>query len=69
SLPPVPETYDLVQIVRIPKITEDAKFMAKQKAEQLLDSLKSGRDFSELAKLYSDDSLSAIQGGALGKAK
>lgn len=69
SLPQVPETYDLVQIVRIPKITEDAKFMAKQKAEQLLDSLKSGKDFSELAKLYSDDSLSAIQGGALGKAK
>lgn len=69
SLPPVPETYDLVQIVRIPKITEDAKFMAKQKAEQLLDSVKAGRDFSELAKLYSDDSLSALQGGALGKAK
>jgi len=69
SLPPVPETYDLVQIVRIPKITEDAKFIAKQKAEQLLDSVKSGRDFSELAKLYSDDSLSALQGGSLGKAK
>jgi peptidyl-prolyl cis-trans isomerase SurA len=69
SLPPVPETYDLLQIVRIPKITEDAKFIAREKANQLLDSVKSGRDFSELAKLYSDDSLSALQGGGLGKAK
>lgn len=69
SLPPVPETYDLVQIVRIPKITEDAKFMARQEIDQLLDSVKAGKDFSELAKLYSDDSLSALQGGALGKSK
>jgi len=69
SLPPVPETYDLVQIVRIPKITEDAKFMARQQIDQLLDSVKAGKDFSELAKLYSDDSLSALQGGALGKSK
>ncbi len=69
SLPQVPETYDLSQIVRIPKISEDAKFIAKEKAEKLLDSIKSGMDFSELAKKYSDDSLSAIQGGSLGKSK
>ncbi len=69
SLPQVPETYELVQLVRIPKITEDAKFIAKEKAEKLLDSVKSGMDFSELAKKYSDDSLSALQGGSLGKSK
>lgn len=69
SLPPVPETFELYQIVRIPKITEDAKYQARVKAEQILDSLKKGADFSELAKKYSDDSLSAIQGGNLGKAK
>ncbi len=69
SLPAVPETFELSQIVRIPKISEDAKFIAKEKALQILDSVKSGRDFSELAKKYSDDSLSALQGGALGKAK
>jgi peptidyl-prolyl cis-trans isomerase SurA len=69
SLPQVPETYELVQIVRIPKITEDAKFIAKEKAEKLLDSIKLGMDFSELAKKYSDDSLSALQGGSLGKSK
>jgi len=69
SLPVVPETYVLSQIVRIPKITEDAKFMAKEKAEKILDSVKLGMDFSELAKRNSDDSLSAIQGGNLGKSK
>ncbi|MEO8514368.1 MAG: peptidylprolyl isomerase [Ignavibacteria bacterium] len=69
SLPQVPETYELYQIVRIPKITEDAKFIAKEKAEKLLDSVKTGMDFSELAKKYSDDSLSALQGGSLGKSK
>jgi peptidyl-prolyl cis-trans isomerase SurA len=69
SLPPVPETYELYQIVRIPKITEDAKNIAKDKALKILDSVKSGVDFSELAKRNSDDSLSAIEGGSLGKAK
>ncbi|MCC6864951.1 MAG: peptidylprolyl isomerase [Ignavibacteria bacterium] len=69
SLPQVPETYELYQIVRIPKITEDAKFIAREKAEKILDSVKMGIDFSELAKRNSDDSLSAIQGGSLGKAK
>lgn len=69
SLPMVPETYDLSQIIRIPKITEDAKFMAREKAEKILDSLKAGGNFDELAKRNSDDSLSAIQGGALGKSK
>lgn len=69
SLPMVPETYELAQIIRIPKVTEDAKYMAKEKIEKLLDSVKLGMDFSELAKKYSDDSLSALQGGALGKSK
>lgn len=69
SLPMVPETYDLSQIIRIPKITEDAKFMARDKAEKILDSLKASGNFDELAKRNSDDSLSAIQGGALGKSK
>jgi peptidyl-prolyl cis-trans isomerase SurA len=69
SLLPVPETFEMSQIVRIPKISEDAKFMAKEKALKILDSVKAGRDFSELAKMNSDDSLSAIQGGSLGKAK
>jgi peptidyl-prolyl cis-trans isomerase SurA len=69
SLSLVPETYVLSYITRIPKITEDAKFTAREKAQKILDSIKSGIDFSELAKRNSDDSLSAIQGGNLGKVK
>lgn len=69
SIPPVPETYELYQVVRIPKITEDAKRIAREKIEKILDSVKAGVDFSDLAKRNSDDSLSAIQGGSLGKAK
>jgi len=69
SIPPVPETFELYQIVRIPKISEEAKYIARKKAEQILDSLKSGADFSELARRNSDDSLSALQGGNLGRSK
>lgn len=69
SIPQVPETYELYQVVRIPKVTEDAKHIAREKIEKILDSVKAGADFSELAKRNSDDSLSAIQGGSLGKAK
>ena len=69
SLPPVPETYELYEIVRTPKLTEEAKTIAREKAKGLLDSLKLGADFSDLAKKYSDDSASAVQGGNLGKSK
>jgi peptidyl-prolyl cis-trans isomerase SurA len=69
SLPPVPESFDLRQIVRVPKITEEARQQAKVKAMALLDSIKAGKDFSEMARLYSEDPGSAAQGGMLGKSK
>ncbi len=69
SIPEVPETYELYEIMRIPALTEEAKSMAYDKAKQLLDSLKNGADFSELARKYSDDSASAVLGGDLGKVK
>lgn len=69
SIPDVPETYELYEIMRIPAITEEAKSLARGKAKQLLDSLKNGADFSELAKKYSDDSGSAVLGGDLGRVK
>src|SRR5260221_5432936 len=56
SLPPVPETYELYEIVRIPKLTDEAKKIAYDKAKGLLDSIKAGYDFSDLARKYSDDS-------------
>lgn len=39
---------------------------AQQKAEEVAEMAKSGKDFSELAKEYSDDTLSADKGGNLG---
>jgi peptidyl-prolyl cis-trans isomerase SurA len=69
SIPEVPETYELYEIMRIPSLSEEAKSMAYDKAKQLLDSLKNGADFSELARKYSDDSASAVLGGDLGRVK
>ena len=69
SIPDVAETLELYQIVRIPQLTEEAKNIARNKAQALLDSIKLGADFSELARKYSDDSLSASRGGDLGKIK
>lgn len=69
SIPNIPETYELLQISKTPPLPDEAKKIAKDKAQIILDSLKSGKDFSELARRNSDDSGSAIQGGDLGKMK
>jgi peptidyl-prolyl cis-trans isomerase SurA len=69
SLPKVPETFELLQVSRKVKITDEAKINAKQKALSLLDSIKSGTDFSDIAKRYSEDTASAKTGGDLGKIK
>jgi len=69
SLPPVPETVELFEVVRVPKITEESKQQARIKALAILDSLKSGSDFSTIAKNNSDDPGSKENGGLLGKSK
>ncbi len=66
SLPLVPEMVELRQIVRYPKVTEDYKEQARRRAEALLDSLRAGADFKELARKYSEDLGSARNGGDLG---
>jgi len=40
---------------------------ALSKAESILQELKAGADFSEIAKEYSDDTFSAVNGGDLGR--
>jgi len=69
SLPAVPETFELYQIVRFPRLSEEAKQAALKTAKSLLDSLRRGADFSDLARRYSEDSASAVKGGDLGKIK
>jgi peptidyl-prolyl cis-trans isomerase SurA len=51
------------------KLTEAEKLLAKEKALIILDSIKNGADFSELAKRNSDDAGSAVNGGDLGFAR
>jgi len=69
SLPPAKEEYELAHIYMQRKITDAEKLLAKEKALLILDSIKNGSDFSELAKRNSDDKQSAINGGDLGFSK
>lgn len=69
SIPAVPETFELYEIMRIPSLSEEAKKIAYDKIKLILDSLKDGADFSELARINSDDSASAVIGGDLGRVK
>ncbi len=69
SIPVVPETFELYEIMRVPALTDEAKRIAREKAKAILDSIKMGVDFSELARRNSEDSASAVNGGDLGKVK
>ncbi len=66
SLPPVPNEVELSRIYIVPRPTAAALEQARARAQALLDSLKAGADFAELAKKYSQDQGSAAQGGDLG---
>jgi len=69
SLPDVSEEFELSHIFLQRNISDPEKTEAKRIAQEILDSVKSGMDFSDLAKRNSQDSMSAIQGGDLGYAK
>lgn len=69
SIGTIPEKFTIFHIFQNPKASEKLKKKFYVKAASLLDSLKAGRDFSELAKKYSDDPGSAAQGGDLGFVK
>lgn len=64
----------LQHILISPDVTDDmtseektkANNAAKKKAQEIIDKLKKGEDFSKLAKKYSDDSSNANKGGDLG---
>ncbi len=68
SLPMVPQQVVLSQIFISSKPSDTTRMHARAKAQLLLDSLKKGADFQDLAKLYSQDG-SARYGGDLGWAK
>ena len=66
SIGVIPEKVKIAHIFLIPKVTEKEKEKYKAKAEAILDSLKHGADFAEMAKKYSEDPGSAAEGGDLG---
>jgi len=66
SLPVVPEEIELSHIFIFPKASTEAKKIAYNKVKALLDSLKAGANFAELAKRYSEDIATAKNGGDLG---
>lgn len=66
SLGEVPEEVELAHIFVKPKFDETAKAEARKKMQSLMDSLKAGVKFEDLAKRHSQDPGSAPQGGDLG---
>lgn len=69
SLGMIPEKVHIYHIYRNPKTSDLAKKEYFDKAHQILDSIKTGADFAEMAKKYSEDPGSAAQGGDLGFVK
>jgi len=69
SIPQVSEEYELAHIYMQRKVSDAEKKAAKEKAAIILDSIKNGVDFSELAKRNSDDIQSGMNGGDLGYSK
>lgn len=69
SLALIPEKFKLSHIFINPQQGSRLEKKAKELALTLLDSIKHGADFAELAKKYSDDPGSAARGGDLGFVK
>lgn len=69
SLPPASDEYEISHIFILRNVTDDEKKLAYEKALIILDSIKLGIDFGELAKRNSSDVQSAAQDGDLGYAR
>ncbi len=69
SLGMISEKFEIAHIYINPKSNDKLRQKAKSFAQSLLDSLKNGADFEELAKNNSDDPGSAAAGGDLGFVK
>jgi peptidyl-prolyl cis-trans isomerase SurA len=65
SLPRVPEEVELYHIFKVPKISESTKNSVRQFASKILDSLRAGADFADIARRYSEDLATKFSGGDL----
>lgn len=66
SLPVIEEQFKISHIVITPGVLEERKAEAREKLQGILKRARSGEDFAELAKQYSEDPGSASGGGDLG---
>jgi len=66
SLPTLQEAVDISHILKIIKPSDEALAAAYEKSSNLLEQIKQGADFAELAEKHSDDKASARRGGDLG---
>jgi len=66
SLPTFNKEVEVGQISFSPKLNKEEKQAYKEKAEELWNRVKKGEDFATLARLYSEDTGSASDGGDLG---
>jgi peptidyl-prolyl cis-trans isomerase SurA len=69
SIGVIAEKFEIAHIFINPKSNDKLKEKAKTFAKTLLDSIKNGADFAELARKNSDDPGSAREGGDLGFVK
>ncbi|MFN8284784.1 MAG: peptidylprolyl isomerase [Chitinophagales bacterium] len=65
SLPYFNATIELQQIVMKPKVSDEQRKAALEKAKEILERLKAGESFDLLANIYSQDIASAQNGGLL----
>ena len=61
-----PSTVSFRQIIVLPQPDSAARAQALTKADSLLKALRAGADFADLARRFSDDSVSRDSGGSLG---
>lgn len=69
SLGMIPEKLRIFHIFRNPKTTDRMKIQYRNFAQAVLDSIKQGASFEEMAKKYSEDPGSKAYGGDLGFVK
>lgn len=61
-----PKSIAFDQVVLVPQISDSTLDTYRARAQEVLDSIRAGGDFEELAKEYSEDPGSAVNGGDLG---
>lgn len=66
SIPPEPAALRILGVFVLYEISDNARNAARKKADKLLQRIKGGESFGELARQYSDDPLTKSKGGDLG---